>query len=66
MSEEAPDPDRYVHDNKDTLVRIIKHGDDEFVRALALAALIRYGDDPLLHDVEHEIERAKQSKEASA
>lgn len=60
MSGAVSDPDRYVRENKDTLVRIIKHGDDEFVRGLALAAIVRYGDEPLLHDIEHAIDRAKQ------
>ncbi|OLZ42002.1 hypothetical protein A6E15_13890 [Natrinema saccharevitans] len=63
MSEADSDPDQYVQENKDTLVRIIKHGDDKFVRGLALAAIIRYGDEPLLHDIEHEIDRAKQDME---
>lgn len=52
--------DQYVQENKDTLVRILKHGDDEFVRALVLQALVRYGDEPTLHDVQSEIERARE------
>lgn len=66
MTQNTSNPDRYVRDNKETLVRIIKHGDDEFVRGLALAAIIRYGDEPLLQDVEHEINRAKQDLGVSA
>jgi hypothetical protein len=64
MTGDSSNPDRYVRKNKDTLVDIIKHGDDEFVRALALAAVIRYGDEPLINDIEHEIDRAKQELEA--
>lgn len=37
-----------------------------FVRALALSALVRYGDEPLLSGVEHEIEQAKNGIEAGA
>jgi len=62
----ATDPEEYVEENRETLVRILKHGDDEFVRALALSALIRYGDAPTLSDVEHEIEQAKQEMQAGA
>lgn len=66
MIGDVSDPERYVQENKDTLVRIIKHGDDEFVRALALAAILRFGDEPAIHDIEHEIEQAKREMEASA
>ncbi|NLV10256.1 MULTISPECIES: hypothetical protein [Halomicrobium] len=60
MTAKSADGDQFVQENKDTLVRILKHGDDEFVRALALSALVRYGNEPMLHDVESEIERAKE------
>ncbi|MDQ2073537.1 hypothetical protein RBH20_13440 [Haloarcula sp. H-GB4] len=60
MTAKSAAGDQFVQENKDTLVRIIKHGDDEFVRAMALQALIRYGNEPTLHDVQSEIERAKE------
>lgn len=44
------DPERYVRENQEILVRLIIHGTDDFVRSLALAALIEYGPDP---DIEH-------------
>lgn len=66
MKQNPSDPDRYVRENRETLIRIIKHGDDQFVRALALSALVRYGDEPLLSDVEHEIEQAKNEIGAGA
>ncbi len=53
-------PDRWVRENRDMLVRIIKHGDARFVRAAALATLVRYGDDPALHEVERELKLAKE------
>lgn len=53
------EPDEFVRENQDTLVRILKHGDDEFVRALALAALLEYGNDPQLEDVERELQQAR-------
>lgn len=54
------DPDEYVRNNSDTLVRIIKHGNDDFVRSLALAALVKYGDDPDIEKVRRELEKAAE------
>jgi hypothetical protein len=54
------DPDAYVRENKDTLVDVIKHSDDEFTRALAIIVLRDFGDDPNLDDVERELEAARE------
>lgn len=54
------DPEEYVRQNKETLVKIIKHGDDEFVRAMALTALVMYGDDPSPTELRAELERVEQ------
>lgn len=54
------DPDQFVGENRETLLRIVKHGDDRFVRALAMNALILYGSDPDLEDVERELREAKE------
>ncbi|MFC7044596.1 hypothetical protein ACFQH6_03465 [Halobacteriaceae archaeon GCM10025711] len=62
MTGKRSDPEHYVAENKETLVRILKHGDDEFVRALALAAIIRYGNDPLISDVKNELKRAEEER----
>lgn len=59
------DPDDYVREHRDTLVDIIKHGTDPFVRALALAALVEYGDDPDLERVRYELDRAIEHREGS-
>lgn len=59
MTQDTTALEQYVQENHETLVRIIKHSDDKFVRALALNALIKYGDDPLIADLLHELERAK-------
>lgn len=58
MNSDTTDPDEYVRENRETLVEIIKHGTDPFVRSLALAALVEFGGDPDLERVQHEIERA--------
>jgi hypothetical protein len=57
MSTTNTDPDRYVRENRETLVKIIKHGNDDFVRALALAALVEYGGDPAVEQLRHELDR---------
>lgn len=56
------DPGEYVENNRDTLVRVIEHGNDTFVRSLALAALVEHGDDPDLERVQQEIQRAREAK----
>jgi len=56
------DPDEYVRNNREALVEIIKHGNDPFIRSLALAALVEYGDDPDIEKVRRELERVAESK----
>lgn len=55
MNTDTPDPETYVSENRETLVTIIKSGNDEFVRALALAALVEYGNEPDLEAVRREL-----------
>jgi len=57
MSTTTTDPDRYVRENRDTLVKIIKHGNDDFVRALALAAIVEYGGEPEREQLRRELDR---------
>jgi len=59
---ESIDPDEYVRNNREELVAIIKHGNDDFVRALALAALVEYGGDPDIEKVRRELELAAEMK----
>jgi len=59
------DPDEYVRNNREELVAIIKHGNDDFVRALALAALVEYGGDPEIEKVRRELELAAEMKESA-
>jgi diadenosine tetraphosphatase ApaH/serine/threonine PP2A family protein phosphatase len=54
------DPHEYVTEHRETLVRIIKHGDDQFVRALCLAALVEFGDDPDPDQLRAEIDRLER------
>lgn len=57
------DPDAFVSENRETLVRLLKHTDDVFVRALALATLVEYGNEPILDDVERELRKARSNNE---
>lgn len=58
------DPDRYVAENREQLVDIIKHGTDPFVRSLAMAALVEFGDDPDIQQVQHELDQAVEGGSA--
>lgn len=43
VSNEGIDPEEYVSENSDQLAFIIKHSNDQFIRGLCLAALVKYG-----------------------
>ena len=57
-TDDPSDPDEYVREHCETLVEIIKHGTDPFVRALAIAALVEFGEDPDIERVRYELNRA--------
>lgn len=63
--EEYDDVEDYVDDHRDSLVRIIKHGDDPFVRSLAMAALVEYGSEPELEQVRDEIDAVLDRRRSS-
>ena len=54
------DPHRYVEENTEVLTDIIKHSSSKFTRALAIAALVEYGDNP---DVEQLLDEVKTIRE---
>lgn len=58
MSTPTTDPDEYVRENRETLAKVIKHGNDDFVRALAMAAIVEYGGDPALEKIRQELDQA--------
>jgi len=64
MMSDSTDPDTYVRQNKESLVRVIKHSNDEFVRALCLAALVKYGEEPPEAVVEKDIDRLDQLRDS--
>ncbi|WP_101294147.1 hypothetical protein [Halegenticoccus soli] len=56
-------PETYVREHRETLIEIIKHSDDDFVRALCLAALVKYGADPDVEQLQEEIARLDELQE---
>lgn len=60
------DPDQYVDENLDHLTHVIKHSNDQFVRALCLAALVEFGDDGDVDKVKKEIEQFRSVSDTSA
>jgi len=57
------EPEQYVNENTDQLVRVIKHSSNSFPRALALAALVEYGDDAAVESVAEELEQFVKRRE---
>lgn len=53
----SDNPEQYVNENADKLTRIIKHSSNTFPRALALAALLEFGEDPTIESVVADLER---------
>jgi len=56
-------PETYVQEHRGTLIEIFKHGDDDFVRALCLTALVMYGADPDVEQLQEEIARLDELRE---
>lgn len=58
-------PERFVRQNRETLLRVIRHGDDEFVRALAIAVLVEYGDNPTRDQIIREVEQITETSDVT-
>lgn len=56
----TPSPNQYVREHRETLANVIKHSDDDFTRALAIIALVKYGDDPDVEQVKTELAAAEE------
>lgn len=61
-----PDPDRYVNENEEQLTRLLKHSNNVFVRSLALAALIEFGDDATVDTVEEDLEKFRERQQGES
>lgn len=56
-------PSEYVRENKEQLERLIKHSNNDFVRALAIAAFVEYGEDPSVEAITRDLEQMKELQE---
>ncbi|WP_336337426.1 hypothetical protein [Haloarcula brevis] len=56
-------PSEYVRENKQQLERLIKHSNNDFVRALAIAAFVEYGEDASVESITDDLERIKELKD---
>jgi hypothetical protein len=56
------DPETYVREHREELIEVIKHGDDAFVRGIAIAAILEFGDDPDVDELVTEIERHREQR----
>ena len=55
------DPREYVEENNGQLAYVIKHSNDQFVRGLCLAALVKYGDEETeIEDIKKELEQLRE------
>lgn len=60
----SDNPEEYVKENRETLVYVIKHGSEPFVRALAMAALVEYGGRPGREQLERELDQMERMEES--
>jgi len=56
-------PSEYVRENKEQLERLIKHSNNDFVRALAIAAFVEFGEDASVESITKDLERIKELEE---
>jgi hypothetical protein len=56
-------PSEYVRENKQQLERLIKHSNNDFVRALAIAAFVEYGEEASVESITDDLERIKELKD---
>ena len=56
-------PSEYVRENKQQLERLIKHSNNDFVRALAIAAFVEYGEDASVESITDDLEQIKELKD---
>jgi len=56
-------PSEYVRENKQQLERLIKHSNNDFVRALAIAAFVEYSEDASVESITEDLERIKELKD---
>jgi len=61
--DETLPPREYVRENQHQLERLIKHSNNDFVRALAIAAFVEYGEDASVESIAQDLERLRELKD---
>jgi hypothetical protein len=56
-------PEIYVQENWETLIEIIKHSNDTFMRSFCLAAIVKFGEDPEIDQLKEEVAHLEDLKE---
>lgn len=59
----SQDPEEYVKNNRHELIKIVKHSSNTFPRALAVAALVEYGNTPDVEGIISELERFEDNSD---
>jgi len=58
--DDIDDPETFVRQNKEMLVRILRHSDNSYARACAWAILDAGTDDPEIEQLENELQQLKE------
>lgn len=53
-------PEEYVEENRETIIKVIRHSSDSFARACAWTLIDRYSDDPDLDELHDELDAVAQ------
>lgn len=56
------DPETFVAENREQVVKVIRHSSDPFIRACAWTLLDRYSDDPDLEELHEELEEISKKR----
>lgn len=55
--------EEYVNENSEQLERLIKHSNNDFVRALAIASFLEYGKNASVDSIIKDLQRIKELEE---
>lgn len=56
------EPAEYVKKNEETLLDLIKHSQNDFVRSLALAAILEFGEDPTVDAIVDDLRKIEEER----
>lgn len=53
----AAEAEAYVREHNEALIELVKFSNDKFLRALALAAIVEFGDEPTVESLRREVDK---------